>query len=283
MRIQAESYDPKKKSGTSLVLANLNHKEVWEGKNLEKFKGQVSQIISPYKENRPFEVYLKINGISVDLDKSNEELRDLAISRFEFDFNGKTITLLGKTRLAKFIGNNREDYHNYVEVDNGKKFFEFLKKKHKDLRLLSDKNFFLGFERKFEFGKDIDGLEVYNGERANPGAFLGRMDEFTYDNWLSNDENIKEIFGRLSNHRDFAQSQSGIKLFRNGFAVKPFGIDGDDWLKLRESETPGDSYYTLRPKNVIGYFSIDEGINDKLKDKTGREGLVSNPFSRNFG
>lgn len=63
-------------------MTNLNHSEVWEGKNLEKFKGQVSQIISPYKENRPFEVYLKINGINIDIDKSNEELRDLAISRF---------------------------------------------------------------------------------------------------------------------------------------------------------------------------------------------------------
>jgi len=84
VQIQSESFEPKNKKGTSLVLANLNHSEVWEGKNLEKFKGQVSQIISPYKENRPFEVFIKINGIAIDLDKSNEELRDLAISRFEF-------------------------------------------------------------------------------------------------------------------------------------------------------------------------------------------------------
>lgn len=282
VQIQAESFDPKSKKGTSLVLANLNHSEVWEGKNLEKFKGQVSQIISPYKENRPFEVYIKINGLAIDLDKSNEELRDLAISRFEFEFDGFSINLKGKTKLTKFIGNNREDFHNYVEIDNGKKFFDFVKKKYKDLKFLSDKNFFLGFERKFDFDKDIGGLEVYDGERANPGDFTGKIDEFTYDNWLFSDENIKEVFGKLSNYRDFAQSQAGIKLFRNGFAVKPFGIDGDDWLRLRESQTKGGSYYPLRPANVIGYIAIDEGINDKLKDKTDREGLVSNPYSRNF-
>ena len=69
--------------------------------NLEKFKGQVSQIISPYKENRPFEVYIKINGVAIDLDKSNEELRDLAISRFEFEFDGTYIDLKGKTKLTK--------------------------------------------------------------------------------------------------------------------------------------------------------------------------------------
>ena len=213
VRVQAESFESKRKKGTSLVLANLKHSEVWEGKNLEKFKGQVSQIISPYKENRPFEVYLKINGINIDLDKSNEELRDIAISRFDFSFDGKVIKLSGKTKLTKFIGNNREDYQNYVEVDNGKKFFEFLKKKHKDLKFLSDGALFLGFEKKFDFEKDIGGLEIYNGKRANPGAFTGKIDEFTYDNWLTNDENIKEIFGKLSNYRDFAQSQAGIKFF----------------------------------------------------------------------
>ncbi|CAM1368672.1 Histidine Kinase [Tenacibaculum soleae] len=282
VRIQAEEFKPKKKKGTSLILANLNHSEVWEGKNLEKFKGQVSQIISPYKENRPFEVYLKINGINIDLDKSNDDLRNLAISRFNFSFDGQSIVLSGKTKLSKFIGNKRDDYYNYVEVDNGKKFFAFLKKKYKDLKFLSDENFFLGFERVFDFNKDIGGLEIYNGERANPGVFNGIIDEFTYDNWLSKDEDVKEIFGKLSSYREFAQSQAGIKLFRNGFAVKPFGVDGDDWLRLRDSQTKGSSYYPLRPANVIGYFSIDEGVNSELKDKTDREGLVSNPFSRNF-
>ena len=272
---------PAKIKGTTLILANLNHSEVWDGKNLENFKGQVSQIISPYKENRPFDVYLKINGININLDKSNDELRDLAISRFKFNFDGSSITIQGKTKLSKFIGNNQEDFKNFLEIDNGRKFYDYLSKKQPDIEK-SDNSFFIKFEKKFDFKKDIGGLEIFDGERANPGSFNGIIDEFTYDNWMSYDENIKEIFGKLSNYREFAQSQAGIKLFRNGFAVKPFGIDGDDWLRLGDSQTKGSSYYPLRPANVIGYFSIDEGINDKLKDKTDREGLVSNPYSRNF-
>lgn len=281
VQIQVETFTPQNKNGTKLILANLNHAEVWEGQNLEKFKGQVSQIISPYKENRPFEVYLKINGISVDLDKSNEDLRDFAISRFEFDFNGKILEIKGKTKLTKFIGNSRDDFNNYLEIDSGKKFYDFLQKKYSDIKK-TPTPFFIEFEKKFDFNRDIGGLEVFDGERANPGAFNGIIDEFTYDNWLSSDENLKEIFGKLSNYREFAQSQAGIKLFRNGFAVKPFGIDGDDWLRLRESQTFASSYYPLRPANVLGYFAIDEGENRELKDKTDREGLVSNPYSRNF-
>lgn len=281
VQIQAKSFVPVKKSGTKLILVNLNHAEVWEGQNLEKFKGQVSQIISPYKENRPFEVYLKINGINIDLDKSNEELRDLAISRFEFDFNGKTLKINGKTKLSKFTGNNKGDFQSYLEIDNGKKFYDFLQNKFKDIYKSSDP-FFIKFEKVFDFNKDIGGLEIFAGERANPGSFKGIIDEFSYDNWLASDKGVKEIFGKISNYREFAQSQAGIKLFRNGFAVKPFGINGEDWLSLRDSQTSGDSYYPLRPKNVIGYFAIDEGVNRELNDKTDREGLVSNPYSRNF-
>lgn len=281
VKIQAEPYKSKKKKGTALILANLNHPEVWEGQNLEKFKGLVSQIISPYKENRPFAVYLKINGISIDLDKSNEDLRDLAISRFEFEFNGSAIIIKGKTKLTKFIGNKIQEFKNYLELDSGKKFFEFLKEKHKDI-IRSYEPFFIEFNRTFDFNKDIGGLEIYEGERANPGVFKGVIDEFSYDNWFTYDDNMKNIFSKISNYREFAKSQSGIKLFRNGFAVKPFGINGDDWLRLRDSQTSGDSYYPLRPVNVIGYFAIDEGENRELKDKTDREGLVSNSYSRNF-
>ena len=281
VQIQVESFSPKRKNGTKLILSNLNHIEVWEGQNLEKFKGQVSQIISPYKENRPFEVYLKINGITIDLDKSNENLRDFAISHFEFDFNGKILEIKGETKLAKFIGNNRDDFKIYLEIDNGKKFYEFLYKKFEDIDKASG-SFFIKFNKRFDFNQDIGSLEIYNGERANPGSFNGVIDEFTYDNWLSSDKGLIEVFGKFSKYREFAQSQAGIKLFRNGFAVKPFGIDGDDWLRLRESQTFASSYYPLRPANVLGYFAIDEGENRELKDKTDREGLVSNPYSRNF-
>ncbi|XJR89519.1 ATP-binding protein [Elizabethkingia anophelis] len=208
-------------------------------------------------------------------------MREFAISRFEFDFDGNILEIKGKTKLVKFIGNNRDDFKNYLEADNGKKFYEFLKKKYIDIHETSNP-FFISFEKKFDFNRDIGGLEFIDGEKANPGSFNGIIDEFTYDNWLSSDENLKEIFGKLSNYREFAQNQTGIKLFRNGFAVKPFGIDGDDWLRLRESQTYASSYYPLRPANVLGYFAIDEGENRELKDKTDREGLVSNPYSRNF-
>lgn len=282
--IQREIGLAKRKSATKLILANLNHSEVWEGKNLEKFKGLISEIISPYSENKPFEVFLTVNNQKIELEKSIQELEELAISKFYFTFDDACLTITGKTKLEKFIGQKSDEYRHYLLPDRGKKFLKFLKSKEKysDIKALETTTHFIGFEKKFDFNKDIPGLESYDGEWANPGSFFGKIDEFSLDNWLNEDEGLKISFGKLGNYKSFVQSQTGIKIYRNGFAVKPFGLGDDkDWLGLSESQTK-TSFYDLRPNNVIGYIAIDEGENSQLKDKTDREGLISNPYTRNF-
>lgn len=272
------------KQGTKLILTDINQPQVWQGQNLEIFKGKLAQIISPFEQNRPFEVYISVNGQNIDLIGFQKDLQDLALSKFEFYFDGTDLTIKGYTKLEKFIGNKREDFLNYLQNDQGNKFFNFLKgnKKYSYINKSDNKNFYLEFNKKYSSYNDIPNLEIINGEKANPGKFNGLIHEFTYDNWLSNDEKIIDTFGKLSNYREIAQAQAGIKIFRNGFAVIPFGIDKDDWLRLGDSQTTGGSYYPLRPVNVIGYFAIDEGENINLKDQTDRKGFISNEYSRNF-
>jgi len=212
------------------------------------------------------------------LDKSNENLRDLAISRFGFTFDGKALIISGKTKLAKFIGKNPDDFRSFIEPDSGKKFHEYLKIKQSDLIFHPLEHFYLGFEKTFSLD-EIGGLEILDGEWANPGSFFGKIDEFNLNKWA---ETITEVFGKLANYREFAKSQAGIKIYRDGFAVIPYGMNGVDWLNLGGEQTGGSSYYGIRPSNVIGYFSIDEGNNSNLKDKTDRQGFISNSYSRNF-
>jgi signal transduction histidine kinase len=288
VKIQSSVYETKKKKGTILVLGDISYPEVWKGKNLERFKGQVSQLISPYKENRPFEVYISVNGIKIDLEKSNEDLKDLAISTFKFSLEQNDtgdeyiISISGKTKLLKFRGNKSDEYFTYLAPDNGKKFFSYLNEKYKEIHLSDSDKYFIQFDNHFSFSKDISGLEKVNDEIANPGSFSGVIEEYTYDNWMSKEESVISVFDKLSNYRAFAQSQAGIKIYRNGFAILPYGINKNDWLGLAESQTHGGSYYPLRPANVIGYFSIDEAENRNLKEKTDRQGFVSNPYSNNF-
>ena len=114
---------------------------------------------------------------------------------------------------------------------------------------------------------------------SDPGPFCGRIREFAL-----NEENDlwSRIYKDFDIYKSFVQNQIGVKLYRNGFAVKPYGIDGQDWLALYKGQTSGSSYYGLRPGNVIGYVAIDEEKNSNLKDKTDREGLLDNDYYRAF-
>lgn len=292
VKIQSNYFNPGKPHGTKLVLSNINFPEAWKGNNLEKFKGQVSQLLSPYKENRPFEVYISINGVNIDLEKSNEEIRDLAVSRFTFNFDGDNLTIKGKTKLSKFRGNKIEridDFNHFMLPDNGKKFSEYLISKFPDIQLSDEDKYFLKIEQVFSFKTDIPSLEnitlfkdnIEQILKANPGPFEGVLDEFNFNDLTKNEDESQDIFGQKSNYKIFTQNQVGIKIFRNGFSVLPYGINGQDWLRLSESQTK-TSFYDIRPSNVIGYFAIDEEKNKYLKEKTDRQGFTSNPYSNNF-
>ena len=270
--------------GTKLILTNLHNIAAWQGGNVEKFKGQISQMISPYSKNRPFDVFLKINGQNIDLIKENEILKDIAVGQYKILFHKNTVTIRGKIKAEKLIGNKKEEYLQYISPDNGFKYRDYLLKNHKENTLIipQEDNYLIAFEKKFDFNFDLSNMEYVEGEKANPGEFEGEINEFSYDNWMSNNENLKNVFNTLANYKAFTQTQAGIKLYRNGFAVKPFGLDGQDWLKLGDAQTKASSYYFMRPANVIGYIAIDEEKNREIKDKTDREGLISNPYSNNF-
>ncbi|MEY8849691.1 ATP-binding protein [Psychroserpens sp. XS_ASV72] len=274
--------------GTKIVLTGLRDKNVWGGVNLEKFKAQIVQLISPYKEDNkhPFDVYLKVNNDVIDLEESQLALQDLAISSYSFDFSENTLTIQGKTKLEKFLGQNlkRDDYHEFLLPDNGKKFSEYVlaKKGREYIDASKDKKYLFTFKKTFDIS-EIPDLQFVDGKKANPGKFKGRIDDFLLDNWLDGEESIKDVFNNIKNYKSFALNQLGIKIYRNGFAVFPYGFEKSlDWMKLGDDKTHGKSFYSLRPGNVIGYFLIDEGENKNLKDKTDRQGFISNPYSDNF-
>lgn len=269
--------------GTKLVLSNLMDGNVWKGDGLERFKGSISQMISPYAETRPFEVYLRVNGQNFDLVKENKKLRELALTKYEFSFDGKELKISGKIKPLKLIGSKKEEYNAFIAPDNGKKFCDYFFEKYSDATIQRGHGkYLLEFERKYNFYFDISCSVSVDGGKANPGKFFGEFNEFSYDSSFSQDENLKNVFNKFANYKDFAQSQAGVKLYRNGFAVKPYGMGDNDWLKLSSAQTSGASYYGIRPLNVIGFVAIDEGENIHLKDKTDREGLISNPYSENF-
>lgn len=267
--------------GTKLVLTGLVDKISWSGDNLERFKAQISQLISPYQENKPFRVYLSVNGESIDVEGDYKRLDEVCVSDITFSYGSMKVALDMDIRLLKLRGNtqNTERYNTYIVPDNGEAFLNYLlKKKKSSLFKRGENGIFLHFSDSID-ATLIDNKGLFELGFSDPGPFMGRIREFALN---SENEAWSRIYKSFDIYKSFVQNQIGIKIYRNGFAVKPYGIDGQDWLRLSKGQTSGSSFYGLRPGNVIGYVAIDEDLNKNLKDKTDREGLIDNDYYRSF-
>ena len=274
-----------KVEGTRLVLLNLSDVKAWEGSNLERFKALLCQLISPYQENRPFKVFLTINGESINLDQESNKLPRLSIADIHFKYQDGVFSWYADLSMRKLIGNDFDTYEKIVLADNGKRFIEsfFNDKKGRasNYRRDIDKTW-LRIEMSFPLSATKDPKTLFNMEEYDPGNFFGRIQEFTFQNNTKNEEWWSSLYKKFEDYKSFIEPQKGIKIYRDGFAIRPYGINSNDWLKLGSGWTGGSSYYGLRPENVVGYVSIDEGVNSNLKDKTDREGLIENDYYRVF-
>lgn len=276
-----------RKKGTILAISGLRNADVWEGGAAEQLVIDLSQMISPFPEARPFLVTLKIDGRPIDLGQISERIRKAAMGRFFFKFAEGRLTLTGEIRLAKLRGNKNDVYETYISPDSGRAFFEYLQTKRLAIPLrYSDKTHFVSFEYEVDLSA-LGNVATIPSEKdpeqrvpADPGPFSGEIDEFL----LRGDE-VGAKLGGLASATEIQQivkRQAGIKVFRDGFGIKPYGINGQDWLRLSAGWTSASSFYGLRPQNVLGFVRISEAKNGHLKEKTDREGFVSNPWSQNF-
>ncbi|NWG27041.1 MAG: ATP-binding protein [Ignavibacteriaceae bacterium] len=81
--------------------------------------------------------------------------------------------------------------------------------------------------------------------------------------------------GRRADH-------TGVKLYRSGFIVKPYGEKNNDWLRLKaKRNTKGWRYY-INADKIMGYINIDPQKNPKLEDTTNRQGLIDNDEKKTF-
>jgi signal transduction histidine kinase len=95
---------------------------------------------------------------------------------------------------------------------------------------------------------------------------------------------------KLDDLRSFLDNNAGIKIYRDNFAVKPYGFPnsqfGYDWLELgdRKIRNPAGigraDEYMVNPNQLVGAVFISRDKNPKLVDSAAREGLVeSEEFS----
>jgi signal transduction histidine kinase len=75
--------------------------------------------------------------------------------------------------------------------------------------------------------------------------------------------------------RKIAESQGGIRLYRNGFRVLPYGEPSNDWLKLDKSLRTRSLLPSHGNNNFFGFVELTDHSND-FNETSSREGLVEN-------
>lgn len=272
--------------GTRLLLLNIMDANYWAGSNLERFKASLCQLVAPYKELKPFNIFLNINGEDFYIDQEVGKLNQLSTSDIIYNYKDGVMSMSVGIQMRKFIGNDYSSYNKFVLADSGKRFLEYLssdKKGRGSAFKVSNEGYWLTMHQEFRLADVCPATSIFEDHiEFDPGDFYGRIQEFSFSNYSENSDWWNNLYRNFDEYKSFVQNQIGIKIYRNGFAIRPYGIDEKDWLNLGKGQTTGSSYYGLRPGNVIGYIALDEAINTGLKDKTDREGLLENDYYINF-
>lgn len=123
----------------------------------------------------------------------------------------------------------------------------------------------LKFDYSSEIGLDVD---MPNMPFKNIRNVKYRVYYFIYDSKL-----IPR--GQMSIIKKYSLKNSGIKLYRNGFRVLPYGEWGDDWLSLDKSTRRRSILPTHTNQNFFGYVEISDESGD-FEETSSREGLLNN-------
>jgi len=130
--------------------------------------------------------------------------------------------------------------------------------------------------REFKADKDIRDAEHFEGDRKPVcGPFRVR-----FHVWDLDPQSLRDTIGSKY-YRAFVRPHTGVRVYRDGFRVWPYGEPDDDWLSLDLRRV---NYPTLRisRNQIVGIVEIAQETNKELRDKTDREGLIANPEFEDF-
>ena len=272
--------------GTKVVISELREPDYWRGQApLKRLEQELSRMISPYKKLRDFSVIVEVDGKRLELLEISDNLRNVAPIRYYINFDGTELVIKGRARLDFFRSSasqkEADQFSLLAESDNGKAFWEFLKNQKiaKSLNLLRSKSnkWFVEFtwhRMLMDLDKIVEAPEN-NNYIANPGPFFGEVDSFDLG---ATAFKFQSVFDRMNEYRKHIKSLSGIRVYRDGFAIR---VD-HDWLKLGAQWTSASSYYGLKPDTTLGYIALSARDNILLEETTDREGFKDSPYYRNF-
>jgi signal transduction histidine kinase len=92
----------------------------------------------------------------------------------------------------------------------------------------------------------------------------------------------QDIYGPSANAlRDQLTRNGGVRVYRNGYRVLPYGESDDDWLQLDETYSKRSTILApIANRNFLGVVEIDDPKGKTFDETSSREGLIQNDAFR---
>lgn len=79
-----------------------------------------------------------------------------------------------------------------------------------------------------------------------------------------------------STARKILDTFCGVKIYRDGFRIRPYGDEGNDWLLLDSRKIKDTHGYLVGNNQLIGEVEVSQETNPLLVDSTNREAIIEN-------
>lgn len=262
------------KSGTVIEITELN--DDWNEDKLRKLFGNLEMLLPPEEQND--------FGIDFFLLSDLEDFGAVKRAYYDdYDYKLKaTYNQHDDKTLKVEISRNELDIdaleNRYTEV------FEFDMMKNSPYTLEDFK------KEKIELNIPIEKLTTEKVDKD----LLDKVGKFGFTfyflkNTISDDKEDGDLkkypYKKIdsANRKSWLKKFGGIKIFRDDFRIRPYGENGDDWLRLgeRQAQSPGGAGqrlggYRIRPNQIAGTIKISRLHNESFQDKSGREGIIEN-------
>lgn len=242
------------------------------------FYKSLSTLITPFKIGN--EIYNEltekkiVNGVSLDLSKEN-------LFNIYFSTN-----LIPKTNFPTIDWISVEslsiqktfDYRLYGKVDRNGNVQAYYSVRRIENRFIDE-------TIEITRGEIFD--ESLSGNKEEPNLFTSTSDndagEYYFDIRvydIGEKDNLEKLaqqskFDTGSKFKSAFKNLQGLRVSKNGFGVKPYGEEVEDWIGLSKErvQNPGQNIST---NQIIGYVYFFSPENDALEEKTNREGFIEN-------
>ncbi|WP_234398573.1 sensor histidine kinase [Hoylesella loescheii] len=237
-----ETVQKEKSEGTVIEIHSL--RERWTEAAIKRIYRYVLDLFQPdYLSERS-----KIDSIAVQNEESFKVNFNLVFNDKKYPFLNDQISVFDKS-LAVFEGYINKEHCGLVNVKSDSLHInDILEIEHKEddnkFSALSDVYFkihYFIYDRPQYYGDKLSGLE------------------------------LKKI-------QELSKTIGGVRLYRNGFRVLPYGEPKDDWTNIdkRWSTESGKTNIPLNNQNLFGFVEIIDPTGNIFEETASREGLIEN-------